>query len=91
MAANKRRRDPIPKEFRSIDEFWKFWDSHSTADYQDQMEDVEVSVNIRSQKVYCPIAHDIVQDIRKEAERQGVSTETLVNVWLKEKLDVVHS
>lgn len=87
----RRRRDPIPEEFDSLEEFWKFWDTHSTEDYEDLMEDVEMTVNIRSGKIYCPIARDIVQDIRKEAERQGISTETLINVWLKEKITDVHS
>jgi hypothetical protein len=51
MAENKNlaeRRDPLPDNFRSLEEFWTFWDTHSTADYEDLMEDVQVEVNIRS-------------------------------------------
>jgi len=33
------QRDPLPENFRSLEEFWTFWDSHSTADYEDFMED----------------------------------------------------
>ncbi|MBI4863558.1 MAG: hypothetical protein HY815_25365 [Candidatus Riflebacteria bacterium] len=29
-------------KFKSLDEARKFWDSHDSADYQDQMQDVEV-------------------------------------------------
>ena len=42
------QRDPLPENFRSLEEFWTFWDTHSTADYEDLMEDVDMEVNIRS-------------------------------------------
>ncbi|MBU4373975.1 MAG: BrnA antitoxin family protein [Candidatus Methanoperedenaceae archaeon] len=32
----------MPEEFGSLEEFWAFWDTHSTADYEDLMEDVDV-------------------------------------------------
>ena len=54
MAKNKNladRREPLPENFRSLEEFWTFWDTHSTADYEDLMEDVNVHVNIRSSKI----------------------------------------
>ena len=35
--SRKKRRDPIPENFKSIDEAAKFWDTHSVADYLDQM------------------------------------------------------
>jgi hypothetical protein len=35
-------RDILPDNFESLEEFWQFWDTHSTADYEDLMEDVEV-------------------------------------------------
>lgn len=36
------QRDPLPENFYSLEEFWAFWDTHSTADYEDLIEDVEV-------------------------------------------------
>jgi len=51
MAKNKNlahRREPLPENFRSLGEFWRFWDAHSTADYEELMEDVDLRVNIRS-------------------------------------------
>lgn len=81
-----RQRDPLPESFSSLEEFWAFWDTHSTADYEGLMEDVDVRVNIRSSKIYCPVAKDIIAQVRTEARRQGVSTETLINLWLREKV-----
>jgi len=43
-----RPRDPLPENFRSLEKFWRFRDAHSTADYEELMEDVDLRVNIRS-------------------------------------------
>lgn len=32
----------LPEDFGTIEEFWGFWDTHSSADYEDVMEAVEV-------------------------------------------------
>lgn len=37
------QRDPLPDNFDSLEEFWAFWNTHSTADYEDQMEDVALN------------------------------------------------
>lgn len=81
-----RKRDPLPENFESLEEFWAFWDTHSTADYEDLMEDVNFRVDIRSSKIYCAVAKDLVAQLRAEARRQGVSSETLINLWLREKV-----
>lgn len=58
MPQNKKprtRRDPLPKNFDTIEEFWNFWDTHSSADYEDLMEDVSVEINMASGTA-CPLA-----------------------------------
>jgi hypothetical protein len=79
-------KDPLPENFATLEEFWEFWETHSSADYEEWMEPVEVEIALSSKKVYCPIAKDVMQMIRNEAKHQGVSTETLINLWLQEKL-----
>lgn len=83
------QRDPLPEDFGSLEEFGAFWDTHSTADYEDLMEDVDVRIDIRSSKVYCAVAKDLLALLRTHARRQGVSTETLINLWLREKVTKV--
>jgi hypothetical protein len=75
----------LPENFESVEELQEFWDTHSSADYEDLMEDVEVDVDIRSSRVYCAVAKDLLTQLRAQARRQGVSTETLINLWLREK------
>lgn len=79
-------KDVLPENFNSLDELWHFWDTHSTADYEDLMEPVEIEIDVSSSKLYCSVAKDLLQKVRVRAHQQGVSTETLVNLWLQEKL-----
>jgi hypothetical protein len=54
------QRDPLPDNFDSLEEFWGFWDRHSTADYEDLMDDVNVQIDLRSRKIYCAVAKDVI-------------------------------
>lgn len=79
-------RDLLPDNFATLEEFWGFWDTHSSADYEDTMETVTAEFDLSSSKVYCPVAKDVLSQVRRQAQRQGVSAETLVNLWLQERL-----
>jgi hypothetical protein len=81
-----RQQDIMPENFNTLDELGQFWDTHSTADYEDDMEPVDVEIDLVSSKIYLPVAKDLLQEVRVQARRQGVSTETLINLWLQEKL-----
>jgi len=39
-------RSPIPEHFNSAEEAGEFWDTHSAADYWDEMETVEMEFDI---------------------------------------------
>ena len=89
MAKNKKQftgRDPLPEEFHSLEDFWAFWDTHSTADYEGLMEDVDVHIDIGFSKAYYALARDLIAQLRPYARQQGISTETLINIWLREKV-----
>jgi len=79
-------KDALPESFQTLEELSDFWDAHSSADYEDAMEPVEVEIDLSSCKVYCPVARDLLVQVRRQAHQQGVSTETLLNLWLLEKL-----
>lgn len=79
-------RDSLPDNFSDLEEFWAFWDTHSSADYEDDMETVTVEIEPFFSKMYLPVARDLLSKLRVQARRQGVSPETLVNLWLQERL-----
>ena len=79
-------RDGLPDDFQTLEEVSDFWDTHSTVDYEEVMEPVDVEIDLSSSKVDCPVAKDLLRLVRRQARQQGVSTETLINLWLQERL-----
>ena len=88
--AENRKRDPIPENFETLEDFWEFWDKHSLADYEDKLREIEVEVNLQDEEIEI-IALDkgVAEQIGKIASQQGISKATLVNLWLKEKLETL--
>jgi hypothetical protein len=86
MSKSKEQHDTIPESFASIEEAAEFWDNHSTADYDDLMCDVHFDVDIQRRTFLVPIDGSLAKEITAMAKREGLGLETLVNLWLKEKL-----
>ena len=84
MDANKAK-EPIPEEFDSIEAAAAFWDTHSLADYWDETREVEIEVRARRRR-RVSVAPDVWERLRVYAQANGISTETLVNLWLAERL-----
>jgi len=85
MNANKQFRDPMPDETAVIDELISFWDTHSTADYEDEMEDVHFDIDIQEEISVIRLIPELASVIGRKAKARGVTSETLVNLWLVEK------
>ena len=85
MVENKVR-DTLPEEFTSIDEAAEFWDTHSLVDYEDVQQDADFEVDLKSEKNYFAVEKELSAMIDKMAQSKGVLPETLVNLWLKEKV-----
>jgi len=64
----------------------EFWDTHDLTDYWDQTEPVEFTVNIQSEITYYPLESSLSDRIQAIAKQRGVSAETLLNLWVQEKL-----
>lgn len=75
--------DPIPDEM-TIAEASEFWDEHSVADYASHVVEFEYAPDDHITVV--AIAADIVELLRRRAREKGISVETLVNLWVQEKL-----
>ncbi|MCI0693743.1 BrnA antitoxin family protein [candidate division KSB1 bacterium] len=86
MRKNSKKRDPIPEHFKSIEEAADFWDSHDLADYWDLTREVHFDVDIQRRVFLTALEPELAKKITACARQQGVSSETLINVWLTEKL-----
>lgn len=86
MANDKRQADPIPETFATLEAFQDFWDTHSLADYDDYLREVEFDVDIQRRRFLVALEPELAQQVAKQAHARGISAETLVNLWLTEKL-----
>lgn len=71
---------------QSYSEIGEFWDTHSLSDFWEQTQPVEFEVNIQSEVTYYPLEATLSAKIRSIAKKRGVSPETLLNLWVQEKL-----
>ena len=82
----KKRKDPLPDEFASIDEAIEFWDTHSTADYEEFMTEVNFEVNLKQRTHLIGIEGPVYERIRAIAKKKRVHADELVNRWIREKI-----
>jgi hypothetical protein len=83
MAANKK--DALPRT-DSIDELIEFFDTHDLGDYWDQMPEADFDIDLRRRKHLVALDDDLAGKVAKIARSQHVSSESLVNSLLREKL-----
>jgi hypothetical protein len=70
----------------SYQEIGAYWDKHDATEFGEQ-EPVEFDIHIRSQRHYFPVEDQLWQKIKRLADCRGVSEETLLNIFLKERID----
>ena len=85
MAKSKKKTILTPANV-SILEASDFWDEHSLLEFPDTQEAKEVNIHIERERYYCPVSKRLVEKLQVRAQEEGVSTETLVNLYLQEKL-----
>jgi len=76
---------PISKA-HTYQEIGAFWDEHDATEFGEQTE-VKFDVNIKSQRKYYPLDGYLSLKIRQIAEERGISEETLLNLWVQEKIN----
>ncbi len=66
----------------------EFWDNHSTADYWDEGYEVEMEIRI-PRRHHVRIESEMFERIGEVARHRGVSSETLINLWIAERLQTL--
>ncbi|MEB3230504.1 MAG: CopG family antitoxin [Leptolyngbyaceae bacterium] len=58
-----------------------FWDTHDFTDFDTDAPDVEFTID-------CSVSleMDLLKELGEVAQQRGVKVETLVNLWLRQKL-----
>jgi len=83
MEKNKAKALPRPK---SVKELVEFFDTHDMGDYWEKMPKAHFDVNIKKRKHLVALEGDIVDKLAQIAKSKKVSSESLINAWLKDKI-----
>ena len=86
MQKSNKKIEPIPDEFKNINEASDFWDRHDITDYWDNTKEVKFRASLKKEPKYVALEESIAKKALAVAKEKRVSIETLVNLWLKEKL-----
>jgi len=73
-------------DFRTYGEAADWFDTHDMADYQEMMQPVDFSFDLRKNRDWVELDNDIARDLRELAKRQKIPTRRLVNELLREGL-----
>ena len=71
---------------QSYEEIGEYWDEHDVNEVWDRTKPAEIEVDIRSQKRYYSLERGLSERVNEIAKARGVSPETLVNLWIQEKV-----
>ena len=71
---------------KSYQEIGAFWDTHDLSEYWDKTKEVKFGVEINSEITYYAIERTLSKEVQEIAIKKGVSADTLINLWLQEKL-----
>ena len=73
---------------KSYGEIGEFWDAHDLSEVWDKTEAAEFAVDLQSDVFYYAVETSLSSKLHSIAEKKGVSAETLVNLWLQEKVNL---
>lgn len=64
-----------------------YWDAHDLSEVWDETEESSFQVELESDVFYYAVETSLSSKLHSIAQEKGVSTETLVNLWLQEKIN----
>ncbi len=85
MSENKNTQLTSISQARTLEEISEFWDTHSLDEYWEETSEAKFEVRaVRRRRI--TVEPKIYKELEAEARVRGVVPETLVNLWLAEKL-----
>ena len=81
----KKNKSSISKA-RSYAEIGEFWDEHDLSDFWGKTRRVRFDVVVEPEATYYPIEKGLSEEIQTAARKRGVPSDTLVNLWLEQKI-----
>jgi hypothetical protein len=83
--AMKGNRSSVSKA-SSYKDMGAYWDTHELDEVWDKTRKVKFDVQIESEAIYYAVEKGLSEQVESLAKRQGVSSDTLINLWIQEKI-----
>ena len=88
MSENKETQLTSISQAQTLEEIGDFWDTHSLDDYWEKTHEAEFEVRA-TQRRRVTLEPKIYKQLEAQARVRGVVPETLVNLWIAEKLQAI--
>jgi hypothetical protein len=85
MGENNEKQLTSISKAQTLEEIAEFWDTHSLADYWDETREVEIEVRAERRR-RITLDPDVYTQLETQARIRGLLPETLVNLWVAERL-----
>lgn len=82
----QKKPEKIPEEFKTYEEAAEFWDTHDSADYLDDLEEVEMEVDIQKKHYLIELDMNTAELLKKSAKKKGVPISFLANELIQKQL-----
>ena len=75
-------------QFKSEDEIRDFWASHDSTEYFEEMEELPGSITMTQPRrsITVRLEAETIERLKELAARQGITYQTLVQVWVMDRL-----
>jgi len=70
----------------SYREIGEFWDTHDISEFWDKTKAASFEVDIKSELTYYAVDRTLSEKLQVLAQKRGVTADTLINLWVQEKL-----
>jgi hypothetical protein len=70
----------------SYKEIGEYWDIHDLSKAWTKTKRVKFDVQVESEATYYAIEKSLSEKVKSIAQKKGVSSNTLVNLWIQQKL-----
>ena len=70
----------------SYKEIAEFWDTHDLSNFCEKTRDAHFNVQIAAEVTYYAIEKNLSEQLQSLALKRGVTADTLINLWIQEKL-----
>jgi len=86
MPKSKRKPVPLPERFEDEKAADEFWETHSIADYWDEMEEAHFEIEIDEMPKAVALEYPVARQLSEISRQENKPIDVLVNLFLKEWL-----